>query len=208
MQAHHMQVIPRGHGRGHAVCLRGSHAELVGAKARGNVGMAARVHVRVDPQCDPGTSAMRRGDGVDAFHFTGRFGVDGLEAHRDGPHQLIVCFAHAGKHNLVRRKSGTQGDVNLAAGIGVGMGALTPNLAHHGQRGVGLDGVVEVVRVRRKRRVQFPDARAEQRPAVHVQRRTGCLGYGRERHVIAHQCAVAAVESRHRASDCSPPHCR
>ena len=75
----------------------------------------------------------------------GRLGVDGLDAERDGPLQLVARLPDAGEDDLVGDEAGAQRDLDLADRVGVGLGAEAAEQAQEGQRRVGLQRVVDGV---------------------------------------------------------------
>src|SRR3954470_22722455 len=123
------------------------HAELVRLQAGGDVRMASRVHVRIDPYRNLRSRLPGAGDRIDAIQLTFGFDVDRLDAEIDCLHELGVRLAYAGEDDLRRYEAGAQGDVNLAPGIRVDRAAKTSQQADDRQRGVCLERVVQRVRI-------------------------------------------------------------
>ena len=99
--------------------------------------------------------------------------------------QFGVGLGDAGEDDLGRDEAGAQRDVDLAARIGVDARAEAAQQADDRQRRVGLERVMERVRVARERLVDGAVTRGDRGAAVDVERRA--VG-GRElgqRHAVA-----------------------
>ena len=132
---------------------------------------------------------------VDALELAFRLGVDRLDAEVDRLRQLGVCLADAGEDDLGRDEAGAQRDVDLAAGIRVDLAPQGTKEAHDGERRVGLEGVVQRVRVRREGLVRGAVAGGDRRGAVDVERRAVGGGGISERYAVAHEGSLLARET-------------
>ncbi len=102
------------HGRARAPARRSRErgdvdAELVLLQARRDVGVGARVDVRVDPQGDARGAAERPGRGVDPFDLALGLGVEGEDAGLDPDADLLVRLADAGEDDAVGGKARSRG---------------------------------------------------------------------------------------------------
>ena len=140
-------------------------------------------------------------DGVDALELARRLGVDGLDAEVDRLRQLGVRLADAGEDDLRRDEAGAQRDVDLAAGVGVGAAAEAAQQARDRQRRVGLERVVQRVRVRRERLVDGAVARGDGRGAVDVERRA--VGGGERRRAARRRRRGILAGERNPVTRCS-----
>ena len=113
----------------------------------GDVRMAARVDVRVHAQRDPRARLALARQRVDPLELALRLRVDRLDAEIDRLRELGGRLADAGEHDLRRNESGAQRDVDLAAGIRVGVAAEAAQQPRDRQRRVGFQRVVDRVRI-------------------------------------------------------------
>ena len=115
--------------RGHvARSSRGASASdtpnFVRALAGGDVRVAAGVDVGVDADGDAGATAVARPRWRRcASTSPGDSALMARHAERDRPVELGARLADAGEDDVGGRESGAQGDLDLAAGVGVGAGA-------------------------------------------------------------------------------------
>ena len=110
-----------------------------------------RTATRASRPCAAAMAAMR----VDLAE---RLGVDRADAEGDRALELGARLADAGEDDVGRVEAGAQGDLDLAAGVGVGAGAEPPQAPHDVERGVGLDRVVQPMRTPAKRGVERRDS--------------------------------------------------
>ena len=121
---------------------------LFGLEAGGDVRMAARVDVGIDPQRDarPGPPAPARSRRC--VRARRRLGVDRPDAESDRLLELRARLADAGEDDLRRDETGAERHVDLAAGVRVGVAAQAAQQPGDGQRRVRLERVVDGVRMR------------------------------------------------------------
>ena len=103
---------------------------------------------------------------IDTIQLPFRFGVDGLDAEIDRLRQLGRCLADAGEHDLLGDEAGAQGDVDLAAGVRVRAGAKAAQQPRDRERRVGLQRVVQRVRICRGTRHRSRDTGSAIVPAL------------------------------------------
>src|SRR6185436_11228358 len=84
-------------------------------------------------------------DGVNPIELAVRLGVDGADSERNRLLQLGDRLADTGEDDLRWREAGPQRDLNLAAGVGVGVAAEPAQQARDSQRRVRLQRVVNRV---------------------------------------------------------------
>ena len=99
-------------------------AELVIAKAGGDIGVGLGVDVGVDADGDTGLDAETGGDGIDEREFRFRFAVEAVDAARESVFDLFAGFADAGEDHLFRAAAGAEDAVEFAAGDDVEAGAF------------------------------------------------------------------------------------
>ena len=165
------------------------HAELVGLETRRNVRVALRVDVGIHAERDARRRALGPGARGDAIELARRLGVDGFQAERDRAIELLAGLADAGEDDLVGDQAGAQRDLDLAARVGVGRRAEPAQQAHQRQRRVGLERVVDGVRVARERLVETLVGLADGVRVVNVDRRAD----------VGRRCGPAAPGRRPRA---------
>ena len=86
------------------------------------------------------------GQAREPIELARRFHVDGEQVERHRAFELVCALAHAGEDDLVRPEAAAQRDFHLAHRIGVGAAAERAHQANDGERGVGLERVVDRVR--------------------------------------------------------------
>ena len=128
--------------------------------------MAAGIDVGVDPDGDAGAGAASRCDRVDPFELPFRLGVDTAQAEIDGAGELGVGLADPGEDDLSGSETGPQCDLDFPARVGIGGGAERAQQAGDAQRGIGLQCVVEGVRIARERFDDLPVTCGDGRGAV------------------------------------------
>jgi hypothetical protein len=134
--------------------------------------MALRVDVRVDADGDAGWAPDPCGDRLDAIQLSGRFDVDRLQPEWDGAFELGGRLADASEDNVGRSKTGAPGDIDLSDRIGIHAAAESPQCLHDPEGRIGLERVVQPVRVIGEREVDLAVAIADGRCAVDVYGRT------------------------------------
>jgi hypothetical protein len=174
--------------------LRQGDTELVRLESGGDVRMAARVDVGVDAQRHARLPLLAAGDGRDAIELAGRLGIDRADVARDREFELGARLAHAGEHHLARREAGAQRDLDLAAGVRVGAAAERAQQPCDGERRVGLQRVVDGMRIAVERaidgRVRLPDGAR----TVDVERRANAIDDGADADAVAGQAARRRLE--------------
>ena len=118
-------------------------AEFVALQPGGDVGVGARVHVRIDAQADGGEEFVLLGDLADLLQLGQAFDVEAADAAFEGQQDFGAGFAHAGEDDFFRLGAGGQRAGQLAAGDDVKAAAGLRQQAEDGLRGVGLDGVAD-----------------------------------------------------------------
>ena len=207
VQADYLKSLLRANAAGQLTDITDGDAKFVALQAGRDMGMAPGVDVRVDTQGDAGAGLLFARDAIDALQLSGRLGVDGLHAEIDGLRQLGIRFPDAGKDYLRRNEPGPQGDVDFPPGVRVRAGTEAAQQAGNGERGVGLERIVDGVWIRTKRIVHRAVARGDGRAAVNVKGGPMAFGELSDRRAVAQQRSVLAMKSRHdaRRSDCSRP---
>ena len=115
--------------------------------------MAAGIDVRVETQGHPRLAAMRGSQLSDTVEFARRFRVDGADTRRDRVLELIARLPDASEHDVARRVSGALRHLDLAAGIRIDLASDRPKQPDDGERRIGLECVVDRVRIRGERLV-------------------------------------------------------
>src|SRR5581483_4447586 len=162
--------------------------------------MALRVDIRVHAKGNAGVPALRARDLGDAVELAGRFGVDGADAVRDGGFQLLARLADAGEDDVARLEAGAARDGDLSAGVRVGPAAERAQQPDDGERRVGLERVVNGVRVRRERLVDARVRLANSACVVDVDRSADAIDDRSHADAIAQQTAVSRHERLVQAS--------
>ena len=116
-------------------------AELVVAQAGGDVGVRARVHVRIDADAHGRRQAAGGGHVVEGQQLGFAFHVEAANARLQRGLHLAAGLAHAGKDDFSRLRASGQRARQLAAGDDVKPAAGLRQQAENGLRGIGLDGV-------------------------------------------------------------------
>src|SRR5688572_29616204 len=110
--------------------------------------MTAGVDIGVYPQRHAGHAACCRGQVGDPIQFAGGLGVDDPDASTDRELEFLARLADAGEDNLVGSVSGPLRHLYLARGIGIDAAAEGSEQADDRERRVGLQRVMDRVRVR------------------------------------------------------------
>jgi len=180
------------------VARRGEgHAELVGAQAGRNVRMAPGVDVGVHAQRDARPRFAGRRQAIDPVQFPFGFGVDRLHTEVDGLHQFSFSLADAGEDDVGRNEAGAQGDVDLAAGVRIGLRAEPAQQPRDRQRRIRLQGIVQGVRIRHEGRIDLAIAGDDGFGAVDVEGGAFDRSDPCERHAVTGERAVQSVKSSH-----------
>ena len=121
-------------------------------------GWLAGVDVRVDAHGDPGARAARLRDAVDALELAGGLRVDRVQAGRHRRFELAGGLADAREDDVVGREAGAARDGDLAAGVGVDARARPPQDLQQPARRIGLQRVVDAMRVAGQGGIECPVA--------------------------------------------------
>src|SRR3712207_2740660 len=179
----HAPVLP--HPFGERERLVYGDAELVEGAPGGDVLVGLGVHVRVDPQGDPGALAVPAGEPVEVLELRGGLDVEEQDALPEARHELPLRLADPGEDHLLRVEPGAHRPVELADGDDISPCPEGGQSAQNREFAVGLPGVAHQGIQTRDRLVQLPIGPLEGGVAVDVgrgPRPLGCLG---ERYVPA-----------------------
>ena len=92
-------------------------------------------------------SALRDGALIDAIELARRLDVDRQQAQRDGAIDLRRALADAREHDLIGTEPAAHRDVHLAERVGVGVAAERLQQADDRERRIGLERVMDRVRI-------------------------------------------------------------
>jgi hypothetical protein len=165
--------------------------------------VALRIDVGVHTERDARRRALGPGARGDAIELAGRLGVDGFQAERDRAIQLLAGLADAGEDDLVGDQAGAQRDLDLAARVGVGRRAEPAQQAHQRQRRVGLQRVVDGVRVARERLIETLIGLADGVRVVNVGRRADVGGNAHQQRRVDDRALGGLAYFSHESSDLS-----
>ncbi|MNS67799.1 hypothetical protein D3C72_1010610 [compost metagenome] len=135
-----------GHGRRLAVDggrLLDGDAELVLLEAGGDIGVSARIDIRVDPYRDPRLLAHAASDPVQALQLGFRLQVEAEDLFLQREAHLGLALGDAGEDHLGRIPPRRQHPGQLPAGDDVKARAQARQQVEQGQVGVGLDRVAD-----------------------------------------------------------------
>ncbi len=138
--------------------------------------VALRVDVRIDAQRDARPGALRDGALVDAIELARRLDVDRQQAQRDGAIDLRRALPDSREHDLIGTEPATHRDVHLAERVGVGVAAERLQQADDRERRIGLERVMDGVRVAVEGAVERGVRGANRAGVVDVARRAGRRG--------------------------------
>ena len=172
-------------------------AELVDPEAGRDVRVALRVDVGIDAERDACGRAEPRRDRFDARELADRLDVDRLEAQRHGALELGGRLADAGEDDVGRRKPGLARQLDLPDGVRVGGAAELAQRARETERGIGLERVVQAVRMGAESGVDRTIAIAQHRGAVHVDRGPFRFSDRRQWNAVAYELLGSAEETDH-----------
>ena len=110
---------------------------------------------------------------IDAIELAGRFDVDRQQAERDGAIDLGGALADAGEHDLIGTEAAAHRDVDFAERIRIGVAAERVQQPDDRQRRIGLERVVNRVRIAVERLVERGVGGADRAGVVDVARRAG-----------------------------------
>ena len=173
------------------------YPELVDLEAGGNVRMALRVDVRVDAQRHARHKSQPRRDRFDACQLPHRFDVDRLETERYGAFELGGRFADAREDDVSGGKSGFAGQLDFPNRVGVGGAAELAQRPRETERGVGLECVMEPVRIAAEGAVDRTIALAQHGGAVDVDRCPFRFSDRRQQNAVAHKLLGSTGETDH-----------
>ncbi len=139
--------------------------------------MAAGVDVGIHAQRHPDARVVRHGDLVEPIEFARRLDVDGVHVEGDGAGELGRRLPDPREDDVARREPAAQGDVDLAHRIGVDAAAERAHQPDQGQRGVGLERVVDGVRAHAEGGIEPLVGVADGAGAVDVARRAEGPGH-------------------------------
>lgn len=119
------------------------NAEFVFFLAGGNLGMGARIHVRIDAEGDMGPFAGLDGAQIEDFQLRLGFDVEAIDA----GFQRVIHFRHgladAGKHDAACRHAGCKRAAQFATGDDVDARAELRQRLQHRLIGIGLHSVTD-----------------------------------------------------------------
>ncbi len=172
MNSHQLQQRAQGDGTHQLACRISRHTELVDLETGRDMGMALRVDVRVDADGDADWTADPCGDRLDTIQLSGRFDVDRLQPERNGAFELCGRLADAGEDNVGGSKTRSPRDVDLPNRIGIHAAAEITQCLDDAEGRIGLERIVEPVRVIGEREVELVIPIADGGGAVNVDGRT------------------------------------
>jgi len=187
----------RGQGGGAAVQgkrLVEGHAELVFLETRGDVGVGARIDVRVHAQRDRRGLAEASGNCRDPFQFRRRLDVETGDTLRQREFDFGCRLAHAGENHLARAAAGGQYALEFAAGDDVETGAQPGEGGKDGQVGIGLHGVADQRVAARKAGGEFVPGVGQRALGINIAGRAIFVGDARQGDALGVQFAVADGE--------------
>ena len=133
--------------------------------------MAPGVDVGIHAQRHAHAPAVGDGELVEAIELARRFDVDGVHVEGDGAGELRRRLADAGEDDVSGGEAAAQRHVDLAHRVGVDAAAERAHQPHDGQRGVGLQRVVDGMRARAEGGIEALVGVADGAGAVDVARR-------------------------------------
>ena len=152
--------------------LLDGNAELALFEAGGDIGMRARIHIRIDAQAHRRHAAQGAGNVVQPLEFGVGFDVEAMNPGRKRCAHLGLGLAHTRKHDLRGFTTGTQHALELAARNNVEAAAQAREQVEHRKVGVGLDGVAHQVVAATERRIEGAETLLDGGARVDVTRRT------------------------------------
>ncbi len=151
--------------------------------------VAPGIHVGVDPDGHAGDTPQPGGDRFDPSQLARRLDVDRLDVEGDRALELRRRLADPGEDELPRLETRGPGDVDFPDRVGIRGAAEFTQQTHDRERRIGLERVVNRVRVGAERSVDLSIALSNERRAVDVQRRAFLLGDRHERNAITGELA-------------------
>src|SRR3712207_3083392 len=179
----HAPVLP--HPFGERERLVYGDAELVEGAPGGDVLVGLGVHVRVDPQGDPGPLAVPAGEPIEVLELRGGLDVEEQDALSQTRHKLLLRLADPGEDDLFRVEPSAHRPVEFSDGDDVRPGPEGCQSVQNGEVPVRLHRVAHQVIEARERLVQLPVRPLQGRVAVDVDGGPCALGYLGERHALA-----------------------
>ena len=178
--------------RGLGVAQR--NAELVLGEPGRDVGMRARVDVRIHAQRDPRAHAERAGRRVEQLELSERFDVEARDVGRERRVHLRRGLAGPGVHDARGISARAQHARQLAFRDDVEACAEARQLVQDGEVAVRLHREADEMRASAERRVEGRERGLQRRARVHVAGRAVCFREGREPDLLRVQLVVAPGE--------------
>ena len=105
----------------------------------------------------------------------------------DGGFELVACLADAGENDVVGPEIGSLSDLDFAPGVRVDTTAERAQQPQQGESRIGLQRIMDRVRVLGKSGVDLGEGTADRARAVHVRGRTDSLDDGVDADAVAEE---------------------
>ena len=182
--------------------VRVRDAELVGRESRGDIGMGARVDVRVDAQRHRRDLAHRARDGVQPLDLGIALDVEAADAGGERGAHLRFRLADAGEDDAVGPSARREHARELAAGDDVEARAQARQHVEHREVRVRLYGVADRVLHALQSLVERAERFLDEGARIHVAGSAEARRDGGERNAVEGESARDARETAHaRASE-------
>jgi hypothetical protein len=173
-------------------------AKLVFPQAGGDIGVGARIHVRVDADRHRGDGAQGPGDPFQTFQFGLGLDIEAADADFQGPAHLLRALADAGEDDLGRVAPRRQHPLQFAAGDDVETGAHAGQDIEYRQVGVGLDGKADQVGMMAEGGVECPPVALQGGAGIDIARGAEALGDMGNRHLLGMKAMFLVLKMIHR----------
>ena len=177
------------------------NAELVFRSSGGDLGVRARVDVRIDAKGEARDASARRGDLRERLQLRLGFDVEAENILLERQRHFGAGLADAGKNDLVRGHAGGAGAAQLALGDDVHPGAQARQGGEHRLIGIGLHRVAHQRRAIGEGGAEDAKMPFDGGARIAIERRADLAGNSGEIDVLGMQRAAAIGEMVHGDAD-------
>ena len=156
--------------------------------------MTPCIDVGIDAERDASHASLRRRNRRDAIQLPCGLGVDRADFESNRRLELVARLPHTGEHDVFRGKAGPLRHVDFAPRVGIRATAERAQQTQQRQSRIGLQRVVNRVRILGKRRIDLPIGASDRFGTVDIRGRANGLDDGGHADAVAEETCWRGLE--------------